>query len=377
MARFVPVFSGTLWILTVNQPVTLCSLLLKAVPEGNTTNNEENDKMKKRSVKICSLAIIVSALFFATMVQAKTLKISHVRPQDTAIDKDLRWFSETLNEVSGGKVKTKIYPASALGDYTVVQERVGLGAVDMACQPPASAADKRFQVVYFPYMVNGWEQARKNYAVGAPLRKVVSDLYAEQGIHLLAAWPVYFGGIALNREPVAPGDPEAAKGIKLRVPPMKTFQLLADNTGYLGTPIPFSDAFTAVQTGVVDGVIGSGAEGYYSSFRDVTKYYIPANTHFEVWYLIINKEYYDAMKEDQKKHLNDVAAQFEERRWGSAEADQAANEKRLADYGAQIVSISEEEIGAIADKIHKTVWPEVLNDVGIEWGTSVLNSIAK
>lgn len=333
--------------------------------------------MKPRRTTLSLLALVISALLVGTMVQAKTLKISHVRPQDTAIDKDLRWFSEKLQEASGGKVKTKIYPASALGDYTVVQERVGLGAVDMACQPPASAADKRFQVVYFPYMVKSWEQARKNYAQDAPLRKVVADLYAEQGIQLLAAWPVYFGGIALNREPVAPGDPEAAKGIKLRVPPMKTFQMLADNTGYLGTPIPFSDAFTAVQTGVVDGVIGSGAEGYYSSFRDVTKYYIPANTHFEVWYLIINKAYYDGMDAEQKQALDTVAAQFEERRWGSAKDDQAANEKKLADYGATIVPISDDEIAAIAGKIHKTVWPEVLKDVGEEWGQSVLNGIAQ
>ena len=330
--------------------------------------------------KRCSIGIailVVLTVLLSGMVQAKTLKISHVRPQDTAIDKDLRWFSDKLKEVSGGKMKTKIYPASALGDYTVVQERVGLGAVDMACQPPASAADKRFQVVYFPYMVKSWAQAKKNYALDAPLRKVVADLYAEQNIHLLAAWPVYFGGIALNTEPVAPGDPEAAKGIKLRVPPMKTFQMLADNTGYLGTPIPFSDAFTAVQTGVVDGVIGSGAEGYYASFRDVTKYYIPSNTHFEVWYLIINKEYFDDLKADQQKVLSDVALQFEERRWQTAEADQAANEQRLAEYGAEIVSVSDAEIAEIANKIHKTVWPAVLEDVGEEWGQGVLDSIAE
>ena len=331
----------------------------------------------KTTRRLSILVVFICALCLAGMVQAKTLKISHVRPQDTAIDKDLRWFSEALDEASGGKVKTKIYPASALGDYTVVQERVGLGAVDMACQPPASAADKRFQVVYFPYMVKSWAQAQKNYSPGAPLRKVVADLYAEQGIQLLAAWPVYFGGVALNREPVSPGDPAAAKGIKLRVPPMKTFQLLADNTGYLGTPIPFSDAFTAVQTGVVDGVIGSGAEGYYASFRDVTKYYIPQNTHFEVWYLIINKKYFDNMPDDQKQQLQEVANQFEQRRWESAEADQAANEKRLADYGATIVDISEQEIAAIADKIHKTVWPEVLKDVGEDWGQGVIDSIVE
>jgi TRAP-type C4-dicarboxylate transport system substrate-binding protein len=243
------------------------------------------------------VVLFAAVVLIATSVEAKTWKISHVRPQGTAIDVGPEMvFRQPQAKATDGKMKTKLYPASALGDYTVVQERVGLGAIDMACQPPASAADKRFQMVYFPYMVKNWEQAKNNYAPGAPVRKIVAQLYAEQGIHLLAAWPVYFGGISLNREPVSPGDPDAAKGIKLRVPPMKTFQLLADKTGYLGTPIPFSDAFTAVQTGVVDGVIGSGAEGYYSSFRDVTKYYIPSNTHFEVWYLIINKETFDDLK---------------------------------------------------------------------------------
>ena len=325
-----------------------------------------------------SVVILFAAvLFLVSGVEAKTWKISHVRPQGTAVDTDLTWFSETLAKATDGKIKTKLYPASALGDYTVVQERVGMGAIEMACQPPASAADKRFQMVYFPYMVRNWEQAKRNFAPGAPVREVVAQLYAEQGIHLLAAWPVYFGGISLNREPVSPGDPDAAKGIKLRVPPMKTFQLLADSTGYMGTPIPFSDAFTAVQTGVVDGVVGSGAEGYYSSFRDVTKYYIPSNTHFEVWYLIINRETFDDLDPELKKQLEDVAAQFESRRWESAKADQAANEKRLEEYGAKIVDISEEEIAATAQKIRTAVWPAVLEDVGAEWGQSVLDSIVE
>jgi TRAP-type C4-dicarboxylate transport system substrate-binding protein len=181
----------------------------------------------------------------------------------------------------------------------------------------------------------------------------------------------------LNTEPVAQGDPNIAKGIKLRVPPMKTFQMLADTTGYLGTPIPFSDAFTAVQTGVVDGVIGSGAEGYYSSFRDVTKYYIPANTHFEVWYFIMNKEAYDELSPELKDQLKQVADTFEQRRWETAEADQKANEKRLADFGAKIVDISDDEIAAIAKKIQAEVWPVVLKDVGEEWGQGVLDAIIR
>lgn len=332
--------------------------------------------MKKHLI-FCSLVLVTSMLFAVGSLQARTYKISHLRPQGTAIDKDLRWFSDTLKEASGGKIKSKLYPASALGDYTIVQERVGLGAVDMACQPPSSAADKRFQLVYFPYMMKNWAQARKNYSAGAPLRKVVGELYAKQNIHLLAAWPVYFGGIAFNTEVKDYGNPDVAKGIKLRVPPMKTFQLLADTTGYLGTPIPFSDAFTAVQTGVVDGVIGSGAEGYYSSFRDVTKYYLPSNTHFEVWYLIMSQKRFDKLSDAGKKQIQDVANQFEQRRWKVAEADQKANEKRLADYGATILPISAAEINSIAKKVRSVVWPQIQEDVGSEWAQKVLDSIVE
>ncbi|MDX2503272.1 MAG: TRAP transporter substrate-binding protein DctP, partial [Gammaproteobacteria bacterium] len=193
----------------------------------------------------------------------------------------------------------------------------------------------------------------------------------------LAAWPVYFGGIAFNTDVTDYGNPDAAQGIKLRVPPMKTFQLLADTTGYLGTPIPFSDAFTAVQTGVVDGVIGSGAEGYYSSFRDVTKNYLPSNTHFEVWYLIISQKSFDKLTPEGQKQIQDVANQFEDRRWDVAEKDQKANEQRLADYGATILPISDDEINAIAKKVRTVVWPQIQEDVGKEWAQGVLDSIVE
>lgn len=328
----------------------------------------------KKCFSVLTTMLLVCAMFAAT-AHARTWKLSHVRPQDTAIDQDLRWFGNALKETSDGKMKAKIYAASALGDYTVVQERVGLGAVDMACQPIATAADKRMQVPYFPYMFTSWEKVAQNYAPGAPLRKVVEELYTKQGIHLLGVWPAYFGGIALNKKPQNLDSPDKPKGLKIRVVPSKSFQMLADNIGFIGTPIPFSEAFTAVQTGVVDGVVGSGAEGYYASFRDVTKYYLPLNTHFEMWYFIMNDELYQDLSEEQKSQLNATAAEFEKRRWAKAESDQAANEKRLADYGAEIMHFTPEQIDAYAAKVRATVWPEIMKDVGQEWAQKVLDSL--
>lgn len=330
--------------------------------------------MRKSLFKAAALAVALSASM-ATIAQATTLKLSHVRPQDTAIDIDAKQFADAVNQATDGSIKINIFPASALGDYTVVQERVGLGAIDMAVQPPASSADKRFQLLYMPYLVKNWDEAARVFAKGSPIRQTVSELYSKQNIRVLAAWPVYFGGIALNKEVANAADPSANKGAKLRVPPIKTFQLTADNIGFIGSPLPFSEAFTAVQTGVVDGVMGSGAEGYYASFRDVTKYYLPLNTHFEMWYLLINEEIYNALDIDEQTALNSAAEHFESARWAMAHADQARNEKLLQDAGATILPVSDAQIEETARIVREKVWPEVIDDIGAEWANGILERV--
>ena len=232
------------------------------------------------------------------------------------------------------------------------------------------------QISSFPYLAGNWEQARAVYGPAGVVRETMAGLYAEQDITMLAAYPVYFGGIALNVENPNPGSVES-NGIKVRVPGIKSFQLTGEALGYIPAPIPFSEAFTAVQTGVVDGVIGSGAEGYYASFRDVTKTYIPANTHFEVWYMIISNESLAELSEEDQAALKEQAAAFEATRWEVAEADQGKNEQRLVDdLGATVAELTEEDLAAMAAIAREKIWPAVLEDVGVEWGQAILDQVA-
>jgi len=328
--------------------------------------------MTMPSLKILTAAIALS-VSASTMVEAASLMLSHIRPEGTAIDKDARVFAEEVAKATDGAVSIRLFPASALGDYTTVQEGLSIGSVDMAVQPPSSEVDRRFQLTFLPYLVQNWEDAEKTFTDGAPLRETVEELYAEQDIHVLGAWPVYFGGIALNAKVENATDPTVAKGVRLRVPPMKSFQLMADNIGYIGSPLPFSDTFTATQTGVVDGIIGSGAEGYYASFRDVTQYYLPLNTHFEIWYLLINQPAYEALTKDQQGALAAAAKRFEANRWKTAETDQARNEQLLEEAGAIIISASDAQIAEHATIVRKTVWPVILNDIGADWANEVLD----
>ena len=332
---------------------------------------------KKLLSQTVGATILAASLGLTAVAEAATLKISHIRPQGAIVDQEIKAFAEDLKQATDGDIKVKIFAASALGDYTTVQERISVGAVDMAVQPAATAASRKMQISAFPYVAENWEQARKIYGPGGAIYDAMKELYAQQDITMLAAYPVYFGGVALNRAAVSPGDPNADKGIKVRVPGIKSFQLTADALGYISSPIPFSEAFTAVQTGVVDGVVGSGAEGYYASFRDVTKTYVPVNTHFEVWYMIINSERYADLDADDRQALQQAAVKFETARWQRAESDQSAYEQKLADNGATIVSLTDDQLAAAAKKVRKDVWPQILEDVGQEWGQAVLDRIAE
>lgn len=323
---------------------------------------------------IGSIAFGACIALAAADAMATTLKLSHVRPQGTTADTDVRAFADAVGAGTNGALKFDIFPANALGDYTVVQERISVGAVEMALQPIATGANRRLQIALLPYLATNWEEAQKVYSKGSPLRETIEQLYGQQDIKVLAAYPLYFGGVSLNKEPTNVGDPEASKGLKLRVPPIKSFQLLADNVGYIGSPLPFSEAFTAVQTGVVDGVIGSGAEGYYASFRDVTKYYVPLNTHFEVWYLLINSEKFSKLPAEQQQAIEAAATAFESARWTAAEADQAVNEQRLVDIGATLIPVDAAGLEAHATKARATVWPEILNDMGEGWAKPILDA---
>ena len=206
------------------------------------------------------LVFVVTGAFAAE--KSYTFKIGHIRPETASIHTDLTNFCNEITEKSNGRIKFELYPAAQLGDYTVVQERVSIGDVDMHVGPLGTAVDRRVNLFTMPYLVSNWDEARKVYGPDSTLTKHMTKILQEQDLQVIAGYPVYFGGIITNVEVPEPGNPDVAKNIKIRVPPLKSYELTAEALGYLATPIPFSDTFTAMQTGVVNGAIGAGAEGY-------------------------------------------------------------------------------------------------------------------
>ena len=94
--------------------------------------------MKKVVALICCAVFLILAAS-ASFAAEKTWKLAHIRPEGTAIDIALKDFASQVKEKTAGRVAIEIDPASQLGDYTTVQERVSIGDVEMQCGPLSPA----------------------------------------------------------------------------------------------------------------------------------------------------------------------------------------------------------------------------------------------
>ncbi|MBN1683175.1 TRAP transporter substrate-binding protein DctP [Candidatus Bathyarchaeota archaeon] len=327
----------------------------------------------RKSLSVLVVVIIFISLFGILGNAANyQWKIQHIRPTETSVDKDVNWLVDQLKERSNGRIVIDIFPASQLGDYTVVQERVGLGDIEMQLACLGTAMDPGLMIQSLPYIVSNWQEASELYATGSPLIDVVADLLKKQNLKLISGWPCYFGGICLTKEPPSPADPDVPKNIKIRVPPQKSFELCAEALGYIATPIAWSEAFTSLQTGIVDGAIGAGAEGYYANFRDLAKYFLAVNDHFEMWYFYMNLDLWNSLSEEDKQLIQEVATELEKKRFTVAEEEEQANMQRLRDYGIEVITFTDEELAGFAKKNKDLVWPKIREDIGPEIMDAVL-----
>ncbi len=305
--------------------------------------------------------------------QARTWKIGHVRPEGTSTHTDVESFANALNAGSNGNINLEIYPSSQLGNYTVVQERISMGDIEMQLAPAGTSVNKGLGIASAPYLVATWDEARELFERDGKMMNEIKAMFAAENITLVAAYPKYFGGIALKEEPTNIKDVNANKGIKIRVPNMKAYEKTAQALGFTATPIAYSEAFTAIQTGIVDGAIGSGAEGYYASFRDVTNYYLPLNDHFEMWFLYMSTDVWNELSAEEQALVVEEGKQLEEQRFVVAEEEQQQFEEKLAAEGIVVYEFTTEELSAMQEKVKTEVWPIIKDEFGAELFDSVVN----
>lgn len=162
-------------------------------------------------------------------------------------------------------------------------------------------------------------------------------------------------------------DPTAKKNGLIRIPAMEYVTILMTSMNFNVTNMNYSDVYTALQTGTIDGSWHSGPYLNYESFRDVIKYYVDYKAANDNLTFMVNTEKFESMPEEYQELLRTIVQ--EELSVGVDLVEQQEEEciQKMKDYGITVYQPTDEQRAAMKEWVIENVWPQYYDMYGQEF----------
>ncbi|HSG94685.1 MAG TPA: TRAP transporter substrate-binding protein, partial [Afifellaceae bacterium] len=200
----------------------------------------------------------------------------------------------------GDKAEVQAFGSSQLGKDNELLQKLKLNQVTFALPSSvmSSVADE-FGVFEMPYIIK--DREHMNRVEDALMDSVLQPAAQSKGYRIIGLMENGFRHITNNVRPI--NVPDDLKGIKLRTPSgawrVKMFQLYGANP----TPLAFSEVFTALQTGVMDGQENPYAQIASAKFQEVQKYLSITGHVYTPAYVLVSDEHFGKLPEDVQAAL--------------------------------------------------------------------------
>ncbi|SMX44704.1 TRAP transporter substrate-binding protein DctP [Actibacterium lipolyticum] len=194
-----------------------------------------------------------------------------------------------------------------------------------------------------------------------PFKKKVED---ELGVKLLSI--MYLGRRQVNlRTDQEVKTPEDLAGVNLRMPGTDAWQFLGKALGANPTPMAFTEVYTALQTGSVDGQDNPLPTVVDAKFYEVTKQIILTSHLVDLNYIALSKAVWDDMTPEQQAAVQaaaDEAAEFGRQNQLQKEQDLVSflQEQGLKVYEPDLDAFRARVQGMYLESDFAKDWPEGL-----------------
>ena len=258
--------------------------------------------MKLRSVIMGA----ATAALLSTQVQGAelVLKFGHVGNPGSLFEASVDEFAACSNKALEGKAEVQTFGSSQLGKDKELLQKLKLGQITFSLPSSvmSSVADE-FGVFEMPYIIKDREHMKR---VQAKLGDTFQKAVQAKSYRILGYFENGFRHITNNTRPI--DKPADLAGIKLRTPKgawrVKMFKLYGANP----TPMAFSEVFTALQTGVIDGQENPYAQIASAKFQEVQKYLSITGHVYTPAYILVSEANYAKLPDDVRAGLEKCAA---------------------------------------------------------------------
>ncbi len=223
----------------------------------------------KTRFKLSAALISMLAMSTSALAASVVLKLGHIAEPTNPYVMGADKFAELVKEKSKGDIEIKVFPSSQLGAQKELIEGLIYGTVDMTLTGTAELGTFQPQMALFdmPFLFKDRAHAYKALdTVGMELGKPLEA----KGIKLLGYMENGIRHLTNNTRPVK--SPADMKGLKIRVMNNKVYVEMMKSLGASPTPMAFSELYSAMQQGTVDGQENPSAHIFTKRFYEVQKY---------------------------------------------------------------------------------------------------------
>ena len=269
-----------------------------------------------RAVAVAAFAAALAILpATGSIAEPRTLSLGANNNANDFIADGFRFFAKRVGELSNNELKVDIFWSSQLGGAKEMVQGVAAGSIDMQMDVIELLVtfEPRIGILSMPLVFRN----RDHFAhfIGSPVFGSFLDGLASKGIVFpgrtflsdpqeATNWVrPYDRGIVSKRPVFTPDD---LKGFKMRMYeseiPIKSWQQLGASVQV----VPWPDVYTALATGVVDGLTGTVTDNFEMKHFENARYWTDVHEYFQMMHPWMSKITWDSLTKSQQDAIDEA-----------------------------------------------------------------------
>jgi tripartite ATP-independent transporter DctP family solute receptor len=282
--------------------------------------------------------LAAAALWTAAPALAQeTMKMNISISQNSHYGAAIDTFAKEVEKRTAGRYKIQNFYSGALGAERESIEAVQLGTLDltMTSTGPVPNFVPEVAILDIPFLFKDYAQARGT--LDGPIGQDMLGKFQSKGIVALAWGENGFRHMTNNKRSVS--APDDLKGLKMRTMENPVHMQAYKAFGIIPTPMAFTEVFTALQQGTVDGQENPLSVISAAKFAQVQKHITLTGHVYSPALLLMNKAKWDKLSAADKQAFGEAAKEAVKANRARIDEDEKRVVAELKAQGMTVVEV--------------------------------------
>ncbi len=309
-------------------------------------------------------ALLLSGISHPVPAADMTIRVASVTGPSHHHNVSLRWFADRVAARDVG-LTIQVLDGAQLGGERDYIEGMMLGSIQMAqvSTAPVSGFIPEFDLFSLPYLIRDTDHFKK--VVSGPVGAMFNELAEARGLKILAWFDNGYRNVFNKVRPVV--TPEDMDGLKIRVMESPLMVNTLNAMGGSATPMSYSELYTALEQGVLDGGENAAGNVLNDKFYEVSGYFSMTQHFRPPGIVAVSAVTWNGLSAEQQAALTEEAAALQDYEIQLTEEVGASAVEELKAKG---MKINEADVAAFRERMGP-----VYEDFTAEHGTELLEMV--